>query len=260
MVAIRTVQKECFADEMKCIGEVEALHYRHHARQKKNALKKSSLYRLDPFMNSQGVIRVGGCFCRAHLSFPEKHPVLLPKGHHLSHLIVHHQHGKVHHQGRQITHRAVCAAGSWILGGRISSCVTCKKLRGTSLTQHMADLPSDRTKTSPPFTNVGCDVFRPWTVQTRRLRGGAVNSKRWGLVFTCLNSRTIHIEVLESMDASAFICALHRFLSVHGPTARIRCNRSSNFIGAKTEQPLSPSMLLTLKSRPLLLETSFHKT
>ncbi|XP_068756139.1 uncharacterized protein [Montipora capricornis] len=99
----------------------------------------------------------------------------------------------------------------------------------------MADLPSDRTETPPPFTNVGCDVFGPWNIQTRRLRGGAINSKRWGLVFTCLNSRAIHIEVLESMDASAFICALRRFLSVRGPTARIRCDRGSNFVGAKTE-------------------------
>ena len=241
MIAIGTVQNECFADEMKLMGEVEDLRDRHRARQKKKALKKSSLYRLDPFMDSQGVLRVGGRLRRAHLSFPEKHPVLLPKGHHLSHLIVRHQHGKVHHQGQQITHGAVRAAGFWILGGHgvvskvISSCVTCKRLRGTSLTQHMADLPSDRTETPPPFTNVGCDVFGPWTIQTRRLRGGAVNSKRWGLVFTCLNSRAIHIEVLESMDASAFICALRRFLSVRGPTARIRCDRGSNFVGAKTE-------------------------
>ena len=241
MIAIRTVQNERFADEMKLTGEVKDQQDRHSARRRKNALKKSSLYRLDPFMDSQGVLRVGGRLRRAHLSFPEKHPVLLPKGHHLSHLIVRHQHGKVHHQGRQITHGAVRAAGFWIVGGHgvvskvISSCVTCKKLRGASLTQHMADLPSDRTETPPPFTNVGCDVFGPWNIQTRRLRGGAINSKRWGLVFTCLNSRAIHIEVLESMDASAFICALRRFLSVRGPTARIRCDRGSNFVGAKTE-------------------------
>ena len=59
--------------------------------------------------------------------------------------------------------------------------------------------------------------------------------KRWGLVFTCLNSRAIHIEVLESMDTSAFICALRRFLSIRGPTATRRCDRGSNFVGAKSE-------------------------
>ena len=62
----------------------------------------------------------------------------------------------------------------------------------------------------------------------------AVN-KRWGLVFTCLVSRAIHIELLETMDASSFICALRRFFSIRGPALRLRCDRCSNFVGAKTE-------------------------
>ena len=100
MIAIRTVQNECSADEMKLIGEVEDLQDRHRARQKKNALRKSSL---DPFMDSQGV-----------LSFPEKHPVLLPKGHHLSHLIVRHQHGKVHHQDRLLTEQCALLVSGFL--------------------------------------------------------------------------------------------------------------------------------------------------
>ncbi|KAK3719585.1 hypothetical protein QZH41_004749 [Actinostola sp. cb2023] len=102
-------------------------------------------------------------------------------------------------------------------------------------TQNMADLPGDRTEPSPPFTNVGLDVFGPWLIRTRKLRGGAANSKRWGLVLTCLSTRAIHIEVLEYMDASAFICALRRFLAIRGPVTRLRCDRGTNFIGEKME-------------------------
>ena len=96
----------------------------------------------------------------------------------------------------------------------------------------MADLPADRTDTS-----VGFDVFGPWSICTRKLRGGAANSKRWGLVFTCLSSRAIHkiIEVLESMDASAFICALRRFFAIRGPASLLRGDRGTNFIGTKSE-------------------------
>ena len=108
-------------------------------------------------------------------------------------------------------------------------------LRGRILDQRMADLPADRTEVAPPFTSLGFDVFRPWTVNTRKTRGGSVNSKRWGLVFTCLSSRTIHIEVLESMDASSFICALRRFFALRGPASLLRCDRGTNFIGAKSE-------------------------
>ena len=240
-IMIKTVQNECLKKEINLVRELKKTEDRDTARRNKNALKRSNLYRLNPFMDSEGVLRVGGRLHLSHLSFSEKHPILLPKSHYLSQLIVRHHHERVHHQGRQITHGAVRNAGFWILGGHgvvskvISSCVTCRKLRGASLTQHMADLPTDRTETPPPFTNVGLDVFGPWIIQTRKLRGGALNSKRWGLVFTCLNSRAVHIEVLESMDTSAFICALRRFLSIRGPVVRIRCDRGSNFIGAKSE-------------------------
>lgn len=99
----------------------------------------------------------------------------------------------------------------------------------------MSDLPADRAEEAPPFTNVGFDVFGPWVVTTRKTRGGAINSKRWGLIFTCLSSRAIHIEVLESMDTSAFICALRRFFAIRGPAKLLRCDCGTNFVGAKSE-------------------------
>ena len=71
--------------------------------------------------------------------------------------------------------------------------------------QKMADLPNDRMKIAAPFTHIGVDVFGPWVVHMRKTRGGTGNFKRWGIVFTCLASRAIHIELIESMDASAFI-------------------------------------------------------
>lgn len=42
----------------------------------------------------------------------------------------------------------------------IESWVTCKKLRGTTSTQHKAILPPEKTESYPPFTNVGfvCSV------------------------------------------------------------------------------------------------------
>lgn len=111
----------------------------------------------------------------------------------------------------------------------------CKRLRGPTLKQRMSDLPADRAEEAPPFTNVGFDVFGPWVVTTRKTRGGAINSKRWGLIFTCLSSRAIHIEVLESMDTSAFICALRRFFAIRGPAKLLRCDCGTNFVGAKSE-------------------------
>lgn len=37
------------------------------------------------------------------------------------------------------------------------------------------------------------------------------------------------------MDASSFICALRRFLSIRGPVSKLRCDRGTNFVGGKSE-------------------------
>ena len=234
-VIIRAVQSESFSEELKSERKIAE-------NNKPETIPKSSkLYRLDPFLDNNGVLRVGGRLRRATLEFGEKHPVLIPKKNHVADLITRHYHRQVHHQGRQITHGAIRQAGYWLIGGHntvareLNKCVTCKKLRGPVIQQRMADLPADRTEVAPPFTNVGFDVFGPWMIRSRKTRGGAANSKRWGLVFTCLSSRAIHIELLESMDASSFICALRRFFALRGPVSILRCDRGTNFIGGKSE-------------------------
>ena len=186
----------------------------------KKSLKGSQLYHLDPFLDSYGIQHVGGRLRRAEMEYGEKHPIVLPKNHHVSQLVVKHYHVHVHHRGRQITGGAIQQAGFWLIGGHD----TVMKLRGPPLGQRMADLPHDRTEVCTPLTNVGFDVFGPWAVQTHKTRGGAPNAKRWGLVFTCLSSRAIHIEVLEAMDASAFIYGLRRFFALRCLAKLLRCD------------------------------------
>ena len=232
---VQAVQGESFSEELKAERSAPESN-------KPQTLPKSwKLYRLDPFVDTNGVLRVGGRLRRASLEFGERHPVLIPNKNHVADLTTRHYHGQVHHQGRQITHGAIRQAGFWLVGGHntvtreLSKCVTCKTLRGTAMEQRMADLPADRMEVAPPFTNVDFDVFGPWKIRSRKTRGGAANSKRWGLVFTCLSSRAVHIELLESMDASSFICALRRFFAFRGPVSILRCDRGSNFVGAKSE-------------------------
>jgi hypothetical protein len=86
--------------------------------------------------------------------------------------------------------------------------------------------------TSPPFTNVGVDAFGPWTIVSRRTRGGYANSKRWAIMFTCLVTRAVHIELVEEMSSSAFINAVIRFTSVRGKVKLFRSDRGTNFVGA----------------------------
>ncbi|XP_068250241.1 uncharacterized protein [Palaemon carinicauda] len=153
-------------------------------------------------------------------------------------LLVRHYHGKVRHQGTHFTDGAVRSAGFWIFGGKrlissfIHKCVTCCKLRGKTECQIISDSPEDRLEPSPPFTNVGVGGFGPWTIVSRRTRGGYANSKCWAILFSCLVTRAVHIELIEEMSSSAFIKAVRRFISLRGQVKIFRSDRGTNFIGA----------------------------
>lgn len=165
----------------------------------------------------------------------ETNPVIVPSRSHVTGLLVRHYHENVQHQGRHFTEGAIRAGGWWIVGAkrRISSeiqrCIKCRSLRGSMEVQQMAELPHERLQSDPPFSYVGLDVFGPWEVTARRTRGGQANSKRWAVLFTCMCTRAVHIEVIEEMSFSSFINALRRFFAIRGPAKQLRSDRGTNF-------------------------------
>ena len=155
---IKAVQKEAFKEEFDVIihATPENNNDRISVKARNKSLKKSSLYQLDPYVDDDGILRVGGRLCQSNLSFKEKHPVLLPKKYRVSKLLLEHYHEEVHHKGCQITHGSLRDAAYWLVSGHaavaslIGQCVTYKKLRGPMLEQQMADLPPDKAEVGPP--------------------------------------------------------------------------------------------------------------
>ena len=72
-------------------------------QRKANTKTKSSLYKLDPFSDVNGILRVGGRLRCASLTDEIKFPVILPRNSHITKLIVKHFHECTHHQGKVIT-------------------------------------------------------------------------------------------------------------------------------------------------------------
>ena len=192
--------------------------------------KSSKIYSLDSALTDQGIL-----VCRVRT--PQMTPlVILPKNHHVSTLIVRHHHETLGHIGREFTVNEI-RHKYWIVGLRtlvrqvLSSCRVCRRLFSAPMTQRMADLPAERLASdSPPFTNVGVDCFGPFTTKC-----GRKQHKRYGCIFTCLTSRAIHLEVLDSMDTFSFINALQRFISRRGKPRKIVSDNGTNFVGAEAE-------------------------
>jgi len=237
---LRLLQGEAFEMENRVLRSCttdENVMDRAFAKQRNCTIKTtSSLYRLDPFLDSHGILRLGGRIKQANLPYDLKHPVMLPKKSDITELIVRHHLHQVKHQGRGITLNSLRSNGYWVIGGTsvvrnlISRCVVCGKLRGPVSEKKTADLPEDRLQSSPPFTYCAVDYFVPWLIKE-----GRQELKRYGVLFTCLASRAIHLESANALTTDTFINALRRFLSRRGPTRLIRSDRGTNFVGAKSE-------------------------
>ena len=98
------------------------------------------------------------------------------------------------------------------------------------VSKKMFDLPPDRGSMAPPFTFTGIDFFGPFIVKQ-----GRKELKHYGVIFTCLASRAVHIETAKSLDTDSFIHSLRRFLARRGPVTQIRSDNGTNFIGAQRE-------------------------
>ena len=213
---IKAVQASHFQEELKALSTAQTSENPNDKRadpHKKYVLKSySHLFKLNPFLDCSGILRVGGRLKQANMSDTIKFPAVLPRKSHITNLIINHCHDQVEHQGRCTTLNEIRSRGFWVNGGStavgkcISNCVTCHELRGTAQQQRMTDLPVLHLEPAPPFTYCAVDYFGPWIVQE-----GRKAIKRYGVIFACMALRAIRLESSNTMDTRSFINALRRF-------------------------------------------------
>ena len=98
----------------------------------------------------------------------------------------------------------------------------------------MADLPSSRLAPfTPPFYYTSCDYFGPYNVEIGRNK----TTKHYGVgvLFTCLNTRAVHLEIAEDCSTMGFMQVLRRFFAIRGQPAVMKSDNGSQLVGAERE-------------------------
>ncbi|UYV80693.1 hypothetical protein LAZ67_19001416, partial [Cordylochernes scorpioides] len=222
---IQIIQSSEFKTEIQCCNQSKVLP------------SNSKPLSLNPFIDSSGILRVGGRLRKSNLQFNEKHPIILPHNHFVTELIVQQFHVEHLHSGLQLT---LCAIRQkyWIPYGRIlvkkliNRCMTCFKTKRQVSKQIMGDLPIHRIIPSSRFSKTGIDFAGPFITKPNVIRT-KVTLKSYIALFICFSTKAIHLEIVSDLSTPAFLAAFRRFISRRGKPSDIFTDNATNFKGAK---------------------------
>ena len=116
----------------------------------------SSINRLDPSLDNDGIVRVVGRIRRAARSSSIKHPAILPTAHHVTKLAIRHFHQQTALPGLGLTTNDIRFIGFWIIG----FCSVKPRLQAGGMSENAWQCPQteegrpteDRLTPAPPFS------------------------------------------------------------------------------------------------------------
>ena len=205
----------------------------------KSVAGNSSLKSLNPFLDTEGVVRVGGRLEHSSHNYDMKHQILLPEKHHLTELFVRSLHVEHLHIG-QSGMLAIVRQNYWPVNARniirriTSSCIRCFKVAPVSVEQLMGQLPAQRLTEAHPFQRSGVDYGGPFFVKQGGPRSVKL-TKVWLALFVCESTKAIHLELVSELTSQCFIAALHRFISRRGICSDLYSDNGTCFVGANKE-------------------------
>ncbi|UYV73009.1 hypothetical protein LAZ67_10001506 [Cordylochernes scorpioides] len=212
--------KEIRSSELKITKVVQECYFsvEINALLSSKALPKTNkLLCLNPFIDQNGILRVGGRLKLSSLSEFQKHPIILPPKSHVTELIIRQCHQEHFHSSFNLT-CSILRRTYWIVNGRsfvkqiLKNCVQCFKVNARPNTQLMGELPSSRTTYIRAFARTGVDLAGPILTKPRLPRS-RVKLKSYIALFICFATKAIHLELVSDLSTGSFIAALRRFTS-----------------------------------------------
>lgn len=195
---------------------------------------KSELYGLDLFIDTEGLIRFRSRNTKAEgLSYDARYPIILPRNNMITRRVLEQYHRSYLHGNTQTVlnefrQKFHVKRTRTILNKLTRECQWCKMKRAQPIYPKMADHPADRLAFKKrAFTNVGIDLFGPIITTVGRRK-----QKRWGVLFTCLTTRAVHLELAHSLSGESLVMAIENFVNRRGPPKVIRSDNGSNLVWA----------------------------
>ena len=174
------------------------------------------------FKDQDGMLR-----CRGRFSSEPSCPKLLPSKCHYTKLIIVRDHRSLLHQGVSQT-LAKVRKEHWVVQGRaavrkvLRQCLICIHWEGGPFrTPNFSEFPDFvLSDSAPPFTFVGIDYLGPLFVKDDK------TTKNWICLFTCLNVRAVHLELISDMTTVNFLLCVRRFIARRGTPSLIISDNS----------------------------------
>ncbi|XP_076660155.1 uncharacterized protein LOC143363463 [Halictus rubicundus] len=220
----REIQATIFGQELEALRNERKIH------------KGSRIAKLQPFVDEHGIMRANGRVINVEGFVFNNNPIILDGKHPATRLLVAEYHRRFYHANHDSVINEL-RQEFYIVGLRstfrslISKCSICKRRRGKPRNPIMSALPAGRVAyRQRPFSHCGVDYFGPMLVKIGRRR-----EKRWGVLFTCLTTRAVHLELAHSLSASSAIMALTRLAARRGFPLIIYSDNGTNFRGASKE-------------------------
>lgn len=196
------------------------------------------LSNLNPFVDADGLIRVGGRIGHAKISYDRRHQIVLPADHHITAVLVRELHIENLHIGQsgllaQIRQKYWPIRAKHVVRKIVRGCIRCFRSGPRKIEQFMGNLPGDRVSAEFPFCKTGVDYAGPVYLKQRQRKAAPV--KGYIAVFICMVTKAFHIELVSDLSTSAFVAALQRFVSRRGNVSDIYSDNGTNFVGAERE-------------------------
>ena len=226
----RLVQKETLFEHWKEISSETTISGKGHGmlRDVKGTQNLALFFRPE-----ERIIRVESRERIVSGSYAEKNRILLPKDHQFVQLFLQYLHEKNFHMGIETT-IAEARERVWIVSLRqalattISKCQHCKIRRARPIMPTMGTLHESRAAfDQKPFSFVGVDCFGPMMVKEKRSE-----VKRWGVIFTCLTYRAVHLEIVQDLSSDQMLLAVRRLVARRGQVRTLFSDNGTNFRGA----------------------------